>query len=157
VPAVAADATHVYWLQGKGAGLTFVYKHTSPKLTDAPLELASGQDPGEGIGVYDGYVYWTSSTSKTEATGKVSRVSVNGGAVSTLATNQINPSALIVDSSGVYWTNRHSAGSVMRMPHAGGEPVPLATNQNGANGIIADATRVYWTNTEGGKVMMVSK
>lgn len=157
VAALATDAQNLYWLQGNGAGATFVYKHAAPALTAYPIELAKNQDAGEGMAAYNGFVYWTASTSETDATGRVHRVSTNGGVVSTVASAQLNPSGLAVDASGVYWTNRHASGSVMHAPHQGGEAVALASNQNGAHGIALDSTTVYWTNTEGGQVMMVSK
>lgn len=136
-------------------------------MSTAPTNIESGEVPlvpdvdaglSEGIAVHKQRVYWTARTSTTEATGAVFRISTGGGAVQTIATGRTNPSALAVDASGVYWTNRTpTGGAVMRASLSGGDPATIATDQAGPYGIALDALTVYWTNADGGHVMKVAK
>jgi len=67
----------------------------------------------------------------------------------TLASNQIDPFAIAVDATNVYWTNSGSGvsdGAVMRCAITGcnNSPTTLASGQSFPQGIAVDATSVYW-------------
>ncbi len=65
-----------------------------------------------------------------------------------LASGQARPSALAVDSTGVYWINEGSStsdGAVMRLEHGSSTPVALATGQAQPCDIAVTDT-VFWTN-----------
>ncbi len=89
-----------------------------------------------------------------------SAFAVREGATATvLASNQVDPSAIAVDSTSVYWTNLgplgggkaaiRLPGSVMKVPIEGGAPIELAANQPWPGAITVDATNVYWTTGTG--------
>ena len=81
-----------------------------------------------------------------------------GGSATLIAGSQTNPTGVIADASGVYWTNRvGSIGTVMAAPLAGGTARTLASNQDEPYGITSDSVAVYWTNRAGGQVMKIAK
>ncbi len=94
-----------------------------------PTTLASGQIfPRENVGhiaVAAARAYWVDY-----ALGKVLSVPLAGGAVTTLAADQDQPTAVAVDATSVYWTNQgtygSSAGTLMKVALEGGSPTTLA-------------------------------
>jgi len=81
---------------------------------------------------------------------------IDGGPTFSIAQNQNSPTAIRVDSGGVYWTTR---GSVMMLPLPldGGLPLVVATGQSSPSGLCVDPTFVYWTNLNSGTVMKAPK
>lgn len=82
---------------------------------------------------------------------------VCGGAneATILASGQVDPNAIAVDGSNVYWTNGGSflpdggidrIGAVMKVPISGGSPVLLASASD-PTGIAVNGSNVYWTNS----------
>jgi hypothetical protein len=84
-----------------------------------------------------------------------------GGTPSTLADAQINPTAIAVDDSSVYWANQCleisqcsnteatvvSGGTIMKIPLEGGTPSTLVMGQCDIDSIVVDSTSIYWTNS----------
>ena len=65
-----------------------------------------------------------------------------------VACSQLQPIALAVDSTNVYWVNE--GGSIVKAPLAGGPPITLASGQPNPQAIAIDSTNVYWvTNVTG--------
>lgn len=112
------------------------------------VKLAGGQGQTIGLAVDATHVYWTSQN-----LGTVSKVSVNGGTPTTLATGISSPAGVAVDSTSVYWV-AGSGGNVYKAPLAGGNSTILANAQSGPLNVAVDATNVYWTNS-GGTIMKV--
>jgi hypothetical protein len=99
------------------------------------------------VGVHKGQVYFRNDYDK------VLRVSVNGGAVSSLGDGE--PSAYAITDSYIFFTE-YSNGRVMRMPLGGGSATVLASNTDSAANLVVDANYVYWiTDTNKGEVKRV--
>ncbi len=105
---IALDGKNVYWSDMFGAvssvpiagGAVHVIvpaQYTLPPntvLDDAPI----------GIAVADGTVYWTSTPLQGATPNVISAVSVDGGAVSVVATPATQLNGLAVDDQFVYWS-----------------------------------------------------
>ncbi len=135
---IALDDGHVYWSDmfgavssvpiAGGAVRTLVpAQYTLPpntELDDAPV----------GIAVADGTVYWTSTPLQGATPNVISSVSVDGGAVSVVATPATQLSGLAVDDQFVYWSE---IGVVT--PGDGLEAPPVA-NQGSISRIARDGS-----------------
>ena len=85
----------------------------------------------------------------------VVKAPLNGASPTTLASGQVGPGGIVVDSTNVYWANLGTApygqpgdGTVMSVPLGGGTPTTLASDQDGPTGIAVDGTSVYFTNLQ---------
>jgi hypothetical protein len=94
-----------------------------------------------GLAVDATDIYWASSD------GTVSKVGLNGGVPSILASGQAAPWNVAIDLKSVYWTNDVDSGTIVRVEKNGGVPATLAIGQKNPWSITVDATSVYWTNT----------
>jgi hypothetical protein len=108
---LAVDSEFLYWVSGSvgmipingGASITLAADITAPQ----------DQAAGEGIALDSNFLYWSS-----EFAGTVEKVSLSGGAVTTLASGQDFPMGLAVDDHSVYWANEDNggmAGTIMQL------------------------------------------
>jgi len=95
------------------------------------------------VAEYAGYVYWVDAQART-----VLRTSRSGGgAVEPIANTDVNPFALVVDATGVYWASAGVAnpdGSVAHAPLVPGGPTTVMMSGVVAiQALAVDATQVY--------------
>jgi hypothetical protein len=62
-----------------------------------------------------------------------------------LASDQMGPALVAVDSTSVYWTNELD-GTVLSVPIGGGSQTTIASAQSLPQFIVVDSSDVYWTN-----------
>jgi hypothetical protein len=143
---VAVDGTTVYWTNYDDGT---VMKCPVAGCTQ-PALVASGQSYPSGIAVDGANVYWINSGTPNvlpdggiTGTGAVMKAPVDGGVPMTLASALVDPWALAIDSTNVYW----GGGAIMRCALAGcgGKPTAFAAIAGGVSGIVADDVAVYWT------------
>jgi hypothetical protein len=113
---LAVDATNVYW-----------YTLTSrigkvPKEGGAMVTLVPYQEYRiQSLAVSESDVFWgaNSDVLRTGDHGTIRRMPKSGGAVVTVATGQLEPVALALDATYVYWANSgwsgSSTGSIVKM------------------------------------------
>src|SRR5262249_29959012 len=121
---------------------------------DAPAVVAT-KTGAWGISVDDANVYFAGLYAQT-----VGRVAKVGSAVETLATQQISPWFVAIDSTHVYWTSSCSVAGcgVFASLKAGGMPTQIAPTPLAA-GVATDSSSVFWiqTNVPSGAVMRMPK
>jgi hypothetical protein len=123
---IAVNATDVYWVNEEIAAVNFIdgTVMSVPIAGGTPNALASNQSP-YGIALDATNVYWTGVDSaavpgEATLTGAVLRISLAGGAPTTLASAPNVPAQIAVDGTSVYWTNRgsfpnYTDGTVMKI------------------------------------------
>jgi hypothetical protein len=84
------------------------------------------------------------------------KVAIGGGTLTTLASNQADPSGIAVDGASVYWTN-YRDGTVMKVAIGGGAITTLASGQGDPSGIAVDGTSVYWADMYGTVMKLTPK
>jgi len=70
--------------------------------------------------------------------------------IQTLASGQVNPWAIAIDTNNVYWTNYVQIGAVMKVQKNGTGVTALWSSQYYPQSIAADGTYVYWTDYDYG-------
>src|SRR6185436_107424 len=74
-----------------------------------------------------------------------------------LATAQVNPSSVVVDGSGVYFTTFATSGNVVARPTGATSTTNVVTKQSFPSSLASDGTSLYWTNYFGGTVVKSAK
>lgn len=107
------------------------------------------------LAVRDGTVFFTALAGPNNTGGMVMSVPRCGGTPTTLASGQIDPDAIAVDGTNLYWGNQGDDntgtihGGVMAESLAGGAPWTLADAGVFTGQIASDGTYVYATATVG--------
>ena len=148
-PAIAVDATSVYWLT-RSTGAPNGNVMSLPLTGGTPVTLASGLNGDYAIAVDSTSVYWALGDT-------VMKVPLGGGGPVTLVSGTGNTpphQALAVDAAHVYWT---ASKGITKVPLAGGSATLLAASLSGGYGLALDDTSVYWTDHDGGQVLKIAK
>jgi hypothetical protein len=142
--AMAIDGTSLYWIEADA-------DDENGKVLRMPLDggtidtLATSVAPLE-IAIDARHVYWTTFDPGTSPYGTLLVAAKDGGATSTLASNQMGLSGLAIDGTRAYWGTSNGGGAVMSVPLDGGSATELAASASGAPvSVVVDPKRVYWT------------
>jgi uncharacterized repeat protein (TIGR03803 family) len=148
---LAVGGGYVYFTDYAGGAADAGSVRRVPVAGGAPEVLAAGLSGPMGIGADGANVYVANRYGSN-----VLSVPVSGGAVPGIVATVpggLQPLALAVDQTGVYWTDTTDTwvgGDVRMAPMDGGAPVVLAPSQVIAGaptgGVALDSARVYWAN-----------
>jgi hypothetical protein len=96
------DATSVYWIANDAVMKAPLGGGTIVTLASDP----TGEPYGMALDAKN--VYWVDGNT---ASGRVLSVPIGGGAVHTIAENQVDLYGVAVDATSIYWTTEESSGS----------------------------------------------
>jgi hypothetical protein len=153
-PVLTVRSGYVFWADLDGS-VSKVPVAGGPTTT-----LASGFDAPGAIAVNDTDVYWTSVQPSREldggqtSLGEISRVSIDGGPVTTIATGQEDPDSLLLTATDLYWANAGTygidaplgTGAVVSMPLSGSAPAILAPRESAPRSLQLVGDSLYWMN-----------
>jgi hypothetical protein len=119
---IAVDDAHLYWLnEGQGADGSVMQADLDG---GALIALATGLDVPTALALDGTSVYWTNygpdacpAGGPCVSQGTVMKVPIGGGAVTTLASGQVHPQGIAVDTTSVYFT---TDTQIMKVPLGGG-------------------------------------
>jgi outer membrane protein assembly factor BamB len=112
--AIAVDSTNVYYVVETPNGSGLVAR--VPIAGGTPETLASGRTGSlPAVAVDDRNVYWIEGEGTIEE-GAVAAVPKSGGIVAVLVSGLSDPSAIVVDGTGVYFDNPAGGGLVEKIP-----------------------------------------
>jgi hypothetical protein len=105
------------------------------------FRLAAGFSAPEDIAIDERNVYITDIGDNT-----VWKISQDGGAKQSIATNQAKPYRVAVDDQYVYWTCQLGGAILRRRKDLSDTVVPILSAQ-GPTGLVVDSTHIYWFNS----------
>jgi hypothetical protein len=115
----------------------------------AAVALATGLGRGRGIAL-DTTTNPTTVFFVDETQGTINRVSAAGGPITTMATGQNHPWAIVANATTVYWTCLGDGAVQKLASNVAGPTTPIqvstASPGNPGWGIALDANNVYWAN-----------
>ena len=115
------NADAVYWTTG-----TEVMR--APLGSDDAVPVATAQNNSHALVVDSSSVYWTNMGVPPTYVGSVLSMQIDGGAISTLASDQDSPNAITIDQASVYFVvggtslgdGGNSPAAVLSVPRTGG-------------------------------------
>lgn len=172
--AIAVDATQIFFTDDTNQHPTQI--QAVPRDTSGSVKvIAATPARPYGLGLTaTGNLYWTVPFISNEGDGLVqaSAKSADGGApIGAVASSQLEPHALIVDTTNVYWvatgSENAATGMVLCCPLSGcpaDGPLVLAKDQRVPRHLTQDEAAIYWSNeglstaaTYDGQVWKVAK
>jgi len=149
---IAVDAHYVYWTTGwsRLMRVSLDGSEVTELVDDSAMSYGFS-----AIALDATHIYWSSRGELGPNMGSVSKIPLEGGPITTLATGQSDPSRIAVDANNVYWTNvgdfNENVG-LMKVPIDGGDPVTLVSTKSSAYaqyaavaGVFVDEQSIYWT------------
>lgn len=136
--AITVDAQSVYWLTASTLAKTSLNGGTVQTLASDPQGW-----PGWTIAVDATSVYWVASTRY------VSKMALDGGLATPLASVGCGGGPFAVDARSVYWAD---CLNVMSVPVGGGTATTLAAAGGSVVSIVTNQTTIAWAANPGGDV-----
>jgi hypothetical protein len=137
--AIALSATHVYALTESPSAVLSVGLDGGTPITLAQDDALYVED----IAIDSNFAYWDESVGAPEV-GVIKRVALDGGAVTTLATQPGGAFSLAVNDAGIYWTG----DELLRMNLDGSDVVTFATTDFPER-LTVNSTAVFWLGLDG--------
>ena len=118
--------------------------------------LAEGQTTCLGLAIDAERVYWVAWGPTTDE-GWVRMVPKGGGTPVDLASAQVKPDTLHLDSAGMLYFRSGNKTAITKVPATGGAPSMVVSGSSTLEGIVSDATRVIYGDQTGGAIVAVDK
>jgi hypothetical protein len=154
--ALAMNNTDLFWVTGDAdddAGIIF----TAPKTGGVAVPLRYSTPGPRGIAVHGNAAFVTSWLAGEVSKGVVFRI-IGASASTVLVSDQPEPTAIVVDSANVYWTNLGD-GSIRRCAIDGcsSQPTIVASSQGTPESIADDKDAIYWADSTNGRIVRLPK
>ncbi len=108
------------------------------------LSLVTGLSKPNSLALDATRVFWSDT-----GTGTISSVAKTGGAVTTLAQNQVSPASVALDDTFVYWSAREadsgSTGFILRAPKDASAAPQIVTTADSPRSLVVVGSTVYFT------------
>lgn len=130
---LAVDESHVYWTTGGGD------VQRVPKSGGAVETLAEHQDTPGALAVDATHLYWVN-----DATGRVMRLSKDGGGKPKSILTSPGLAGLTIDADGLYLSRKLKKGEIRRVDKDGGGSSTIAAGQSRPSRICVLGDRVIW-------------
>jgi hypothetical protein len=147
---VAVSSTNLYWDAVNWIVRTDLNGGNQQTIVPNP-NLPGSIGP---VAVDSSHLYWVNFGGQG-----IAEANLDGTNAHMIATNQIAPGGVAVDSthSHLYWTASGneilSDGTVVEADLDGGNAQTIASNQSFPYGVATDGTHVYWANLTGGTIV----
>jgi hypothetical protein len=157
--AVVTDGTNLYWadwgtFDSEGRANNNGSLWQGPVGGGTPIELASDQPAPSAIALESGNVYWVNlgplggDNLPALNSGSVQMIPIGGGTITTIATSQAVPVAIIAQGGMIYWSEYglNAPGLIMSAPASGSPVAPIAVGLNDPAELVISGDTLYWTN-----------
>lgn len=151
---ITVAAGFVYWTTaGTGPSAGTVMRCAATGCDDTPTVIATAQPSLRDVAADSSYVYFVNGVSGagTPGEGRVVKCPVDGcGPTPEVLAIGIQPDAIVVDATTVYWCNVGSGGESIHscaIGGCGGAPTSLAPVSGTPTSIAVSATTLAWTVT----------
>jgi hypothetical protein len=143
----AVDKAYVYYATTNGIGTNDLFKISQATPVMPELVFNTMQNVG-GLAVHGGYLYWTTQSG-------VWKMKIpNGFPELPIMRTIVNPGAVVVDDTGIYWLEQGLAGTtqgeVYRADLDGMNLKALAANQKSPSALATSCAGVFWTTIDNG-------
>ena len=151
---IAVDSSNIYWTDiGTNASGVGIINQIPLSLTNWNITvLANGQSSPQALAIDTSYVYWAEFL-----TGKIKKVPINGGTVSTLVSGlTAGFYSLAIDNNYLYWTEANT-GSVKKLDKTNNSVTVLVSGLCSPGNISIDSSNVYWEDSAYGPACGIRK
>jgi hypothetical protein len=137
---IAVNSSGVFWLDTWGGTINKVGINGGTAIILVTVPSLAYFGWYTKIAVDSSSVYWIDQVSGDSS---INKISINGGALTTIVSKLDCPIVIAIDSTNIYWSN--NGGGIFKVSKNGGTVTTLRSSPDEATYIIFDDTCIYWT------------